>query len=103
MASLIYLFHPLTFLDIGQIIVRVRAFKKQKVHKEGRKPRKEIWRPTFAAVYLRFFCGVTSFQWVTYLRRSDLNLRIAMSQTNEKSAPFRLFDDETNHVVLKRR
>jgi hypothetical protein len=50
MASLICLFHPLTFLDIEQIIVQVRAFKKQKVDKEGRKPKKQRRRQTFAAV-----------------------------------------------------
>jgi hypothetical protein len=41
MASLTYLFHPLTFSDIAQIIVQVRAFKKQKVDQEGKKPRKQ--------------------------------------------------------------
>jgi len=50
MVSSICLFHPLTFLDIEQIIVQVRAFKKQKVDKEGRKPRKQRRRQTFAAV-----------------------------------------------------
>jgi len=39
MASLICPFHQLTFLDIGQIIVRVRAFTKQKVDKEGNQDR----------------------------------------------------------------
>jgi hypothetical protein len=41
MASLLCLVHPLTFSNIERIIVQVRAFKKQKVEKEGRKPRKQ--------------------------------------------------------------
>ena len=44
MASLICLFHPLTSSDTEQIIVQIRAFKKQKGEQEGRKPRKQIWR-----------------------------------------------------------
>jgi hypothetical protein len=40
MASLLCLFHPLTFSDIEQIIAQVRAFKKQKVEQEENKKAK---------------------------------------------------------------